>query len=265
MYYVPGHQDPTLEQIREWGLGYAFEQSPECRLVSRGPLGSDLGAGCIFHDPKRNVGVQFRLNEEEQHWRRIETRQGKEPEIWLGWNKEAPPKPSDLERESMLPGFTVKLADGNDWTLPVVCRFDWETNDRLSVLPSYFDIDSRGRLVMGEIQERHRWLWELTQPAWDAMLTEADFDDQAALAIVGGLYSANYVVNAMEMLALRCFGPMRHSPAGLVALAIDYLTWKKWHDAQKKTSPSHSTTAGSSTSPGETADFQGSLPRELIS
>jgi hypothetical protein len=218
----------TLDAVRSWGLGYALEREPATR---------DTTHGTLFGDSKRLAGVPFRYDPDPkvQTWRRMVTLPEGSPEIWLGFDNDHRPTPADLIRSRVLPGFDVPMADGHTWTLPVVCRFDETTPEhRQSLLPAYFDLDANGRLVTGEVEEAYRWLWELTQPAWDAMVADGDVTNQEALAVLGGLISANYVANAMELIALRCLS-RENSPAGLVALAIDYHTWNAWNNKQKKT------------------------------
>jgi hypothetical protein len=242
LYFAELTTDPTIATVRELGLSYAFASAPASREVQgHTPSGN---RGRVFGDSKR-LGDLPKLDMDNQVWRKIP---GKE--VWVGYWKDAKPGPADLARAEQLAGFNIKMADGNEWLIPVVRAFDEDCGKAVPVLPALYGLDDDGKLTRGEIQAAHRWLWDLTEPAWQAMLNEGELTDQDCLDTACKVIGANYAVDVVELAGvLQVFSPQL-SPAGVVALALDYRTFAGWVAKKKQTSNS-ATLAGSNSSPGE--------------
>lgn len=232
LYFVPGGGAPDLAQVREWGLGYAFDEGFPTRETSGGP--GRAGSGYVFADRVRLGNHRLLLDEETQEWRKITTRAPDQREVWLGWHREDPPTPEALVRKKLIRGWEMPMGDGRKWHIPLVSRFDIESRQRVSALPSAYDLDPEGRLVSGPPLAAHQWLWDATAAAWDSMVAGEDVSDQSLLLTAGAILSANYYLHAMEAIVMKAFTPDQ-SPVGIVALAIDYLTWSGWNESQKKT------------------------------
>lgn len=243
LYAAPSASAPTLDLVREWGLGYAFDKSPTSRQVDGGPGGM---RGHLFADGAR-LGRALKYEPDAQRWRRIPG----ERELWIGYYHDAPPTPTELLRREIVPGHTMRLADGREWILPVVRLWDADEGQSVSALPCLYDLDDHGHLIRGEVQAAHRWLWDLTEPAWCALVNESDVTDQQLLDVAARLLGANYVVHAIELVLMGALSPQVR-PAGLVALSLDFTTWHAWREAQKKNA-SASITARSNTPPGRPA------------
>jgi hypothetical protein len=127
----------------------------------------------------------------------------------------------------------LEMSDGNDWAIPLVSFWDAADERRRSLLPPCYDIDENGRLTNGDMLEVHRWLWEATQPAWDAMVAGEGVSMQMMLPVFGALIQANYYAGAFELGMLKALSP-EINPLGIVSLAIGWTTWQEWA-AQKKT------------------------------
>lgn len=258
LYFAELATDPTLDTVRELGLGYAICQPPMAReCQGHTPSGN---RGRVFGDSKRLGDRMPACDLKAQVWRKIP---GKN--VWVGYWKDAKPKPADLARKDMLPGYPIKMADGNEWQVPVVRSFDEASAKPVSVLPTLYGLDDSGQLTRGEIQEAHRWLWDLTDSAWDAMVTEASVKEQDMLPIAAKLIGANYAVDVVELAGvLQVFSPQL-SPAGIVALAIDWNTWHQWATAKKKTKTHAPLAAGSSSSNGAADSHPATPPPALTS
>lgn len=243
LYFHEGPSAPSLEAVRGWGLGYAFDKSPTNRNTSSGPAGGP--GGYVFGDKARLGERGCKLAPADQRWRRIPGDHG----LWLGYWLADPPTPDDLRRSEVLPGYRVKMPDGREWSIPLVRSCD-EHGNPLSRLPCTYDLDDEGHLIDGEPLARHRWLWDITEWAWLKMVNDEDAGDQECLDTASRLLGANYAVHAIELVTMGVFSPQL-GPAGVVALAVDYLTFRAWRESQKKTSPD-STTGGSPMSLGET-------------
>lgn len=52
------------------------------------------------------------------------TKTRNEPELWLGIDTEHPPGPADLQRDSMIAGYPVRLSDGREYEVPIIWSLD---------------------------------------------------------------------------------------------------------------------------------------------
>lgn len=245
LYFVPGAAGQlTLEQLRAAGLGQAFDSNPFCRAVSgETPSGTP---GLVVGDRRRMGDHPVKLLTAEQTWRKLPGL-----EAHVGWYDAAPPTPADLVRPRTINSLSWPFADLNDWMIPLVRICDAAGECRC-LLPTRYDLDDAGQLVAGDIIETYRWLWELTEPFWQAMVGEEEIDDQACLECAGALLRTNYYLDWREAGRLGLFG-LEFGPAAMVALAVGAPTWKRWVDSKKKTpSPPCSTPPDNATPAGVT-------------
>jgi hypothetical protein len=234
-YFTPGPNPPDLVWARANGLGYAFDAGFPARGTSRGPKGRP--AGHIFRNEATAGEEQLRLDEELQEWRRISTRPADAAEVWIGWNRESPPGPADLERTETIEGFAIKLADGREWKIPVVSYCGEEGERVPPILWRTSDIDDTGREVAGGVKAVRRWLWDLTAPAWDWMIEGVDpITNEMIWPIFDGIIQANYYARTFELYKAGAIDYEHLRPREIVALAIGWTTWTKWNE-QKKTKP----------------------------
>lgn len=245
LYYLPGEkQQPSLEKLSEKGIGYAFDTPPfHMPLQGNGPGGNRVGVLVGCQDRMGEHSIRYLPNEQE--W--IELPAG----VWLGWYRNAKPTPADLARDQQLPGYDLTMADGNQWTIPLVRNVD-DCGEPVCMLPAVLVRDKHSRsLVPGPPIERYRYLWDATEWAWTAMVSEEDIAEEKAEEAVGMLYGANYYVGVEELLALGLYSTQLR-PLGLLALSISYTRWQAWSDAKKK-ELSHSGAGGLISSDGEAA------------
>lgn len=242
LYYLPGEkQRPGDERLRELGLPYVAGRKLFASDIHQGP---DGGHGWLMADQGRLGDYAARHMPAEQDWQ--ETPDG----WWLGYYKAAPPTPDDLAHDQQLPGYDLTMGDGNVWTLPLVRNVD-EAGEPVCMLPAKLVRDKATRaLVPGPPIERYRYLWEATEWAWLAMVSESDVDDVQAEQTMATIFGANYAVGTEELIACGVY-TTDLIPTGLLALAISYRRWQAWREAKKKTPP-QSETGGPSTCDGET-------------
>lgn len=247
LYFKAYKSQPDLAAVRADALDYAFSANPIAReCMGATPSGE---RGYVFGDSKRLGGRSPACDLETQVWRKIP---GKD--VWVGYWKDAKPGPKDLARTDAIGGFSMPMADGSRWDVPLIRSFD-EMNARVAspALPCAYDLTEDGELKLGDIQDCHRWLWDLTEPAWQAMIDGEPLPQKEVLRIAGALMSVNYVISEVEAVALlRLFSPMV-PPMHVVAFAVDYPTFADWADAKKKTSSQDQQDDGSSTSSGAAA------------
>jgi hypothetical protein len=111
LYYVPGHVQQTITpaDVNKAGLSYAFPNSTPAFCNAMPGSGPDGSAGAIWTDSER-----YQYDKARQTWEKHGT-----AGYWVGvWN-DAKPGPGDLEKPDALPGYSVNLGDGNEWTAPL--------------------------------------------------------------------------------------------------------------------------------------------------
>lgn len=251
LYYKPGVRNNnrvTLAEVRQWGLGYAFEADP---LSEKDPQSREVGQntpdkknGFVFADESRLGGMAVGNYPEEQVWRQIHG-----SEIWVGFYREHPPTPTDLARARLLDGYMLPLGGGLDWQVPLVRRFDSDVVNLVDNLPAYYDLDENDKWTRGARIELYNYLWDLTEPyadsLWQSATAEEDEErevepeseiDQFDVAVK--LLQANYHIDRTESALMHLWSDL-HQPASVLALAVDYGTLARWlHDQnQKKSQP----------------------------
>lgn len=206
LYFVEGEPGNTVhnatEIIAEHGFGYAMDSSCVLSPISLGATPSGK-PGCILADPKRHESPCYRAD--QQTWQRLRNH-------WVGYWKDDPPKPSDLERNSLIPGYEIELGDGNLWRVPLArqyVRTHAQNGTFGSQLPHRLAIDESGQWAMGPVVDRYANVWQLSIAffdLWHAALVAAiesdedsfvfDFDLPQNTAIK--ILSANYVISDIE-------------------------------------------------------------------
>lgn len=238
-------QDSSIsrETIEEVGLGYAFENSPECsESLAETPTGSH---GVFFADHVRlGEGMRAGYFPDEQEWLVIPAT---DPKIAVGYWSKHKPSPEDLMRESPLPGLAVKLADENFWTVPTVRKptgQEWHCE-----LPCRLTLNEQGRLVSGTPLSKYQRLWEITEPVAKRML-EADthkgepLSDEQAASIAVELLQANYVIDVPELVLLNALAT--DGSLGIVcSVAVMKDRLLSWIDTLQKKSNDQQTDTGS--------------------
>ncbi len=109
LYFLPGNQSPDANLISKLGLDYAFEELPlDCGQV-RTNQGPDGKSGFVVSCS----GITPEYSPDTQVWHQHPLG------YYFGWNQSNPPKPANLQRQSMLDGQLVRLIDGNHWQIPI--------------------------------------------------------------------------------------------------------------------------------------------------
>lgn len=237
LYFRAGDTRPiTRDLIAKYGLGYAFTGGLTNRPTSStSPSGTP---GLVFADASRQEGQDVGYHPDRQTWRKLPRVDGR-PELWVGYWNEAKPGPLDLARLKQLRGVPVTLADGRDWDIPIVRRFDGIEATWKSELPAAWVCDDDGNLVPGSTPKAmYAHLWDLTTPIADAMLSIAggeseEMPDQVAVGrAVVALLATNYALGAAEIELLELVA--NDEAHSIVLVATRYDTLIDWM-SQKKT------------------------------
>lgn len=123
LIYLPGKRGASAELLREVGLDdLCADGAPLFVDVPGG--GPDGGRGVLCGwddplDPSKNQPLAVRM--ELQNWAPAKPHDGLEAgRFWLGSLKSSPVRPRDIQRRKTYESAPVKLADGNEWLMPVV-------------------------------------------------------------------------------------------------------------------------------------------------
>jgi hypothetical protein len=178
-------------------LAYAFDgKQPTVRdIIGAGPGGNPgklFGAGRWLHD-----GTGLGYFPDRQTWI------GPTPDgVWIGYANDAPPKPEELARETQLRGHQVRLADGQQWEIPVARAFDegrWT-----SKLPQKLIYDiTTGQWTYAGVEARYTRLWEVANRWWDAFVVkseavEAQMSNHDAIECAVDAIGFNYCIGRVE-------------------------------------------------------------------
>lgn len=232
LYFKPNHSQPrvTLENVRDWGLGYAFDKEPTCRECG---LPASHYKGSAFAIESSLEGKAVGVYPAEQTWKKIPS-----SNCWVGYYNEHKPRAMDLARDDTLPSYVLPLGNGEQWSIPKVVHVsDGEIEKNL---PCKLDVDDNGKIKRGEPIEKYQYLWELAQPYVDAFFVpkedgEFSIDSSDILADAVKFLQVNYRIGLREAIMLELF-PEDISKILLVCLcAIDFGTWTTWQESLKKT------------------------------
>lgn len=226
LYFASGITSPVNDElIDRLELRYAFERSPaHGPLNGRTPSGVD---GTIFADEARLKPQELAYRPDDQAWRK---RPGDDC-VWVGYWKDAPPTPGDLERAKQLSGESVEFADGNAWRIP---RLVWHAGDDgfQLALPTYYDLDDKGEWVCGAVDEEYAHLTELADRLHAGVYqSEGEggkrLTTEEMLVATPTLLAVNYVVSPLECVMRRLFkkgGGLRRA----AEVAVDFDNAMDW-------------------------------------
>jgi hypothetical protein len=128
--YIPGIRGASLEPLRQLGLSDLLDAQTTCMTIDVHRDGPDGGAGVCFHweSPVADApgspappGVHL----EDQIWQpcKPNVAAGRQAAaFWLGRPKGDFVSPATLSRPRQLPSTAVRLADGNDWLVPIAVK-----------------------------------------------------------------------------------------------------------------------------------------------
>jgi hypothetical protein len=221
LYFVPNKNRDLLKNIL-----YAFDSKPLDREVLRG--GPNGGRGFIFFDSSAmNRIAQVTYDPGSQTWRKMPGQ-----EIWIGYMNDEPPTAKDLARKSLIPGHSIELGDGGQWTIPC-CRYFGEDGFSCG-LPQVMDLDENGDWTVGNVLPKHQKLWDASAQWFDAISTmdgedlapEADMTiaDVANACVVA--LGTNYRVSALEVGMLGLLTSSTRSD--IMNMTIDYPAIEDW-------------------------------------
>jgi hypothetical protein len=259
LYYLPGlDRSIKVEQAREAGLGYAFERQITANTYhGKGPFPEQ---GVTFADSAtvQKVGCY----PDQQTWRQAPGQQ-----FWIGYYNDQRPGPADLARTRQLDGHLVRLADGNDWLIPVARGWndaDDESAGWYYAVPRLTDLDAEGNWAPGDVVPAYRRLWDLATGWWDTRERAAEAAEEGeerttvdfAIDTFGGANDAaafalgtNYRLSKFEIAALGLFDTQ--SAQAILDCVVDGPTFSRWLQKKRTEDPApNSEPVGSPTGDG---------------
>lgn len=146
----------------------------------------------------------------------------------IGWYTDRPPTPCDLQRESVTPGYELKLRDGNLWTVPVVRQLEGSTG-----LPRVFCLTDDGEMG-GMVAPEYQRLYDLGWEIWNTLGPDKEpLTYDRLFEAVGLAFSVNYRLGREELLALKL--TTDHELSEAVKMIVDLPRWDELTKEQKKT------------------------------
>ena len=191
--------------IETAGLTYALDPNA---TVSRETTAGPGARGGIVVAHKGTEAGNVRYDPTGQTWRKISDG------VYLGFDPANRPGPADLQRDEIIRGYPVTLADGNDWIIPLARIFpDGMAAKALpnGAIPQALGLDDEGKLTkkplaeFAEICEFAERIWDIVRA--DAGLldegeTVAPLEDAEAWKIAVKALGVNYRVGGREVSAL---------------------------------------------------------------
>ncbi|HET6441947.1 MAG TPA: hypothetical protein VFH53_06170 [Phycisphaerae bacterium] len=164
LYFIPGVTSAPIELVEKRGIVGIFDQGKAPAFA--GPItGPDGLSGMLVSTDVEGL----RYSKASQTW--VKATRG---DFWIGYWTVLPPGPADLARKEMYFGHAVRLADGNDWIIPIARSFA-----RGSSLPMSMSLSPDGKWV-GAPAPEYRALCEAAAEFADEILAHvapADDDD----------------------------------------------------------------------------------------
>jgi hypothetical protein len=180
--------ESVLESIRARVFWDVDPKSLPVVGIDRGPSGQ---SGHLLLGPGQHR--VFGFAKDEQEWRDC-------GEFWLGWDKQRLPTPEELQRERVVPGETVKLADGLEWVCPVIRRP--VEGCYLPGVPAV--LQKFGSTYQTKVNPRYLDVWNDSGKAWDRFFSKSIKLSEMLDHSVNFL-STNYRIEVASASALEIF------------------------------------------------------------
>lgn len=242
LYFIEEAKAASPALLEKHGLAKLIVQ-PMSRECMNGPGGT---AGVVVMD--QSCVSPDRMPKYQRESQRWEKRFGFDG-TWLGCWENWKPTSEHFARSKQVPGNTIKLDDGNIWTVPLIRTWmdDVESNQVLHscCLPrSYRRSPETGNLVPGEVITEYRDLWSAACEIANAMLEQlfgghTRIEVDQADKFVEKVLATNYRVSLDEIGFL---GLLNDSSYGeVIRLALDWPVLverlKNWESRQTGGTP----------------------------
>jgi len=197
LYYFPQAAPVSnVEQIPDVELRTLLHDSSLAVAQNNGGPDGKVGQlVAVMPSPNAVGGVDANAGywSDRQEWTAVKDADGK-PLYWIGREKVSPPTPADVQRERLIYGHAVKLADGNEWTIPVVGPENTRLPRTFRALP--------GKRLMMAVREQYQAIFAASEK-WHALARHGgEYDWHEAYAYACGLLAVNYRIGWWEAATL---------------------------------------------------------------
>jgi hypothetical protein len=197
LYFQPGDVAPSRESLAAVGFRLADLAAVPGRECLKGP---NDGHGWVF-TLGSSVSPEGRepsclYKPERQQWR--EAYDGK---LWLGWETADPPNRADLQRRAEVDGRAVTMADGREWTVPVLRTRMGETT-----LPATLGQGPNGTIIQCQVLPEFVELWALVCKLWEAVSVDpTKLSPEDTYQLAAQALGMQYCVTGWELTHLGLF------------------------------------------------------------
>lgn len=243
IYWFPGTRADVVNNdklrdslLHECGLSTSLA---DCRsvdltnntesVITGSSCGPDGKPGCLVY-PKHVDGSDPEIGwgyfPEQQTWLQ---RRG----FWIGWDKQRPPEPEDLERQHVYSSHIITDAHNRRWKIATIRALG---EQQCLPVDYYYDADGCQHKA---VKIEYRNLWELAGEVFDSFNRDARMDIKedreswlvdAALTFLG----LNYRVGRHEVTALREAGRGIMDTMWVVTINTVAIDWATYLEHQKK-------------------------------
>jgi len=225
LYFIEGREALGRDEAERLGIGHAFPDGVACRRAGDGP-GRQGGVVCA----RDADGLGYWPERQEWH-------PAGSAGLWIGWHKDAKPRPEDLARERQTSGHWVTLSDGCQWLIPAAQR--WDDAGFVRAVPSRLRLNAAGEWSSGEVLPDFARLWAAAQRWFDFVTVASEqgtasvaFGDAANMACEA--LAANYRVTRIEVAALGLLDDRQVAIAEILDALIDMPTFLAWSEARRE-------------------------------
>ena len=260
LYFVEGSPENRVDILKQHKLAYALDGNCGLSPIALGATPSGK-PGCLLSDSARHKSPPtFRAD--VQSWQRFRNH-------WVGYYLDDPPRPEELQREKLIPGYTVELGDGNKWQVPLARQYSHE-GEPGSHLPHKLKVNELGVWTVGDVIDRYEDVWSTSVDffnLWhDALIAAIEdgkdsfvFDHAHPQSASIKILSANYAISDVEASLLGLL--LSDDTAGqIMRAACDCDVAMAWILDSKKNEPESET----STSEDGVEDFIRDTPQPLL-
>lgn len=199
LYFIEGSPKNRVDILKEHKLAYALDTNCQLTPIALGATPSGQ-PGCLLADASRHTSPPS-FRDDEQSWQRFKNH-------WVGYWLDNPPRPEELQREKMIPGYSIELGDGNKWQVPLARQYS-NVGEPGSHLPHKLKVNESGEWTVGDVIDRYRDVWSVALEffdLWHTALREAvedgrgsfvfDYAHPQSAAIK--ILSSNYAISDVE-------------------------------------------------------------------
>lgn len=230
LYFFPGSQSVRRENVAKTFAAVALKDAISSNrrfgeLCVQNPLtitGPGGLTGCLLVCLPGGMAIDGFLPDYMpalQEWRQI-------GDAWLGWYIDNPPRPENLQRQTIIDGPEIELGDEQTWTTPIIRRVDGENQ-----LPHAWGCNPAGQMVR-RLMVEHVEHWRMACEVWDIFTNTRDCLMSEAWGFAVRGLAVNYRLGPHECDALQLLNDANYSE--VFKSIVDWQTVESVMEESKK-------------------------------